>query len=482
MIDLRPVGYLIGWLIVALGASMAMPLVADLVMGAPEQLVFAAIGVLTVAVGAVVLLACRSANRRPLTIQQSFMLASGIWVVFPLFGALPLIFGAPNSNFTDALFEAMSALTTTGATVFVGIDELPPGTKLWRGMLQWFGGLGIVVVAMVFLPTLKVGGMQLFRSEAFDTLGKILPKATQIALSLTSIYMTLTLSCAMCYVWAGMSGYDALVHAMTTVSTGGMANYDASFSVFGQGAHYVAVVFMILAVLPFVRFMQFAAGTARPILRDPQIHGFLIVLGVFVCALSVFLADADAGPFEPTFREVLFNVTSIATGTGYASADYTAWGSFAMALFFVLGLIGGCSGSTACSVKIFRYQLLFSAIAAEVNRLQNPRRMYAPRYDGRVIDPEVMDSVMAFFMFFFLVLGLVAMILVLLGLSPITAISGAATALANVGPGLGPEIGPSGNFAGLSDPAKWVLTFTMMLGRLELLSVLVLFTPAFWRG
>lgn len=482
MVDVRPVGYLIGWLIVALGASMALPLIADLAMGAQEERVFATAGLLTIAVGAAVLIACRRRDSRPLTIQQSFMLTSGIWLVFPFFGALPFMFGAPEASFTDAMFEAMSALTTTGATVLVGLDDLPPGVKVWRGMLQWFGGLGIVVVAMIFLPTLKVGGMQLFRSQAFDTLGKILPKATQIALSLTSIYMTLTLSCALGYVWVGMSGFDAFVHAMTTVSTGGMANYDASFAAFGPGAHYVAVVFMILAVLPFVRYMQLAGGAARPLLRDPQVHAFLMTLGVFVCALSAFLAEAGEGPFEPMFRQVLFSVTSIITGTGFSSADYTLWGPFAMALFFVLGLIGGCSGSTACSVKIFRYQLLFAAISAEVNRLQNPRRIYAPRYDGRVVAPEVMDSVIAFFMLFYLALGLVAMILVLIGLPPITAISGAAAALANIGPGLGPEIGPSGNYAGLSDPAKWVLTIAMMLGRLELLSVLVLVTPAFWRA
>jgi trk system potassium uptake protein TrkH len=261
-----------------------------------------------------------------------------------------------------------------------------------------------------------------------------------------------------------------------------MANSDASFGAYSAGAHYVAVVFMVLAALPFVRFIQLAAGTARPLLYDSQIWGFLLVIGGFVLALTLWLTWNDEGPYEPAFRESLFNVASIATGTGYSSADYNGWGSFAMALFFVLGLIGGCSGSTACSVKIFRYQLLLSAVSAEVNRLHSPNRMFTPRYQGRPVDDETMASVMAFFMFFFLTLGIVAVALVLLGLSPITAVSGAATALANVGPGLGPEIGPAGNFAGLSDPAKVVLTLTMLLGRLELLSVLVILTPAFWRA
>lgn len=482
MIEIRPVGYVIGWLLAGLGVTMVGPLVMDLAAGSPEAQVFATSAILTVVAGALLVLSCSSADRGSLTIQQSFLLASSIWIVFPFFGALPFILGAPGASVTDAVFEATSALTTTGSTVFVGLDTMPPGTLLWRGMLQWFGGLGIVVVAMVFLPALKVGGMQLFRSEAFDTLGKILPRATEIALSLTSIYVTLTLLCAMGYLWTGMEGFDALVHAMTTLATGGMANYDGSFGVYGAGAHYVGALFMALAALPFIRYIQLVAGTARPFLVDSQIHGFLLVITVFTAILALHVAQTAEGPFEPVFREALFNVVSIATGTGYASADYNAWGPFAMAMFFVLGLIGGCSASTACSVKIFRYQVLISAIAAEVNQLHSPNRVFTPRYAGRPIDASTMNSVIAFFMFFFLTLGILAVTLVLLGLEPITAISGAATALANIGPGLGPEIGPAGNFAGLSDAAKWVLALGMLLGRLELLSVFVLFTPAFWRA
>jgi trk system potassium uptake protein TrkH len=377
----------------------------------------------------------------------------------------------------------MSALTTTGATVLVQLETLPPGTLVWRGMMQWFGGIGIVIVAMVFLPTLKVGGMQLFRSEAFDTLGKILPKAGQIAMQITWIYLALSFLCFLVYSWCGMTPFDAWVHTMTTVSTGGMANYDASFAIFGASAHYAAVVFMILAALPFVRYIQLMAGTAQPLWRDTQIQTFLLVITVVVGVLSAWMAlRSGPGPFEPVFREVLFNIVSIMTGTGFASADYMAWGSFAAALFFVVGLIGGCSGSTACSVKIFRYQLLISAVAAQVNRIHSPNRVFTPRYEGRPVSDEVMNSVMAFFMLFYLALGIFAVLLMLLGLQPITAISGAATALANIGPGLGPEIGPAGNFKDLPDAAKWVLSAAMLLGRLELMTVLVIFTPVFWRA
>jgi len=481
VIDVRPVGYLMGWLVASLGASMALPMLADLLHGNRNAHVFATTAILTVVVGALISLSCSGRGHTAIGRQQGFLLTTGIWVVFPAFGALPFWLGAPHASFTDAMFEAMSAITTTGSTVFVGLERLPAGTLLWRGILQWFGGLGIVVVALIFLPALKVGGMQLFRSEAFDTLGKILPRAGEIAFRLTAIYLTLSLLCFLGYVLAGMNHFDAAVHAMTTVSTGGMANTDASFIPYAPLAHYVAVVFMILAALPFIRFVQLASGTARPLVRDTQVHAFLVVIAITVAALSAWLVLVVRLPPEGTIREVLFNIVSVITGTGFTSTDYNLWGPLAMTVFFVIGLVGGCSGSTVFSVKVFRYQLLLSAISAQVKQLHSPSRIFNVRYEGRPVEADVMDSVIAFFMLFYLTLAISALLLVLVGLEPITAITGAATALANIGPGLGPEIGPVGNFAGLPAAAKWVLTVTMLLGRLEIMSVLVLFTAGFWR-
>jgi len=482
MLDFRPVGYVIGWLVAALGAFMVLPMLADFAAGAANGRAFATAAIITIVIGAGTAFSCAGGDTGEMGLQESFLLATGVWTVFPFFGALPFLFGAPQASVTDAFFEAMSGLTTTGATVFVGLEDLPPGTLLWRGMLQWFGGLGIVVVAMVFLPTLRVGGMQIFKSEAFDTMGKILPRAGQIAISLTSIYLTLTFLCFMSYIFSGLVPFDAAVHAMTTVATGGMANRDSSFTEFGAMTQYVAILFMIAAALPFVRYLQLMAGEPRPFWRDTQVKGFFLVIVVFVALLSAWLAARQEGPFEPAFRAVLFNVVSISTGTGYANAAYDGWGPFAVTMFFVLGLIGACSGSTACSVKIFRYQLLLSAISAEVKRMHSPSRVFTPRYDGRPVSQEVLDSVMAFFMFFFLTMAIVAVLLVMVDLEPITAISGAASAIANIGPGLGPEIGPAGNYAGLPDIAKWILTATMLIGRLEVLSVFVLFSVAFWRA
>lgn len=482
MIDLRPVGNITGWLVAGLGASMTLPMIADLVAGHGNAAAFATSSLLTIVCGMVTVLACAGSPAR-MGLQQSFLLATVVWAVFPFFGALPFTLGDPRATFTDAFFEAMSALTTTGSTVFVGLERLPPGTLVWRGLLQWFGGLGIVVVAMVFLPTLRIGGMQFFRSEAFDTMGKMLPRAGAIAMSLTLLYAGMTFICFTCYSMTGMVPLDALVNAMTTLGTGGMTNRDSSFADYSPAAHYIGVVFMILASLPFVRFLQFVAGDVGSIWRDPQVRGFLAAISGFVVLLLAWLAVTrpDAA-FEATFREVVFNVVSILTGTGYASTNYEAWGPLAVTLFFVMGLIGGCSGSTTCSVKIFRYQLLLAAISVEIRRMNSPRRVVATRYDGRPVSPAVLDSVMAFFMMFFLTLAVVTILLVLIGLEPISAISGAASALANIGPGLGHEIGPAGNFSGLPDAAKWLLSITMLVGRLEVISVFVLFTSSFWRA
>ncbi|PIE13663.1 MAG: potassium transporter TrkH [Rhodobacterales bacterium] len=482
MIDLRPVGYVIGLLVALLGLAMFLPLLVDLADGQGHWPAFAQSAVLTVMSGGLIALSCQNGTREGLTIQQTFILTTLVWVALPIFGALPFWFGATESRAVDAFFEAMSGLTTTGATVLSGLDQMPRGLLLWRGLLQWIGGIGIIVVAMVFLPELRVGGMQIFRSEGFDTFGKILPRATEISSRISSIYIGLTGICALAYLATGMEPFDASVHAMTTVATGGFANYDASFGAFGAGAEYVAVVFMMLAALPFVRFVQFTAGSARPLLQDPQIRGFFATALVIVLGLTLWQFTQVVGPSEQAFRKVLFNVVSILTGTGYASTDYMLWGVLPVAVIFFTGLIGGCAGSTACSVKIFRYQLLFASIRAQLKRIRAPHGVFTPRYQGRRISDDVLNSVMSFFVFFTVTLGLVSVLLSMTGLDFTTSISGAAAALANIGPGLGDTIGPAGNFAALNDTAKWVISATMLIGRLELLAVYAIFTLQFWRA
>ncbi len=481
MPDLRPVGYVIGLLVAALGASMVVPMGTDLYYANGHWAAFLESAVVTGLTGALVAMACANGVSERLTLQQTFLLATGVWAVLPVFGALPFILGATDARVVDAYFEAMSGLTTTGATVFTGLDSLPRGLLLWRSMLQWFGGIGIIVVAMVFLPELRVGGMQVFRSEAFDTMGKILPRAAEIAKQISVIYASLTAFCAFAYLAVGMGPFDAVNHALTSLSTGGFSTRDASFGAFQGLPEYVASVFMVLASLPFVRYVQLVGGAAQPLFRDSQVRAFLLVILCVTIAMTLFRVIANGDNPEHGFREGLFNVTSIITGTGYASVDYQLWGSFPVVVFFFLGLIGGCAGSTCCSVKIFRYQILFSAIVAQIRRIHSPNGIFVPRFDGRPVSREVLSSVMSFFVIFVVSIGILAVALGMTGLDFVTSLSGAATAIANIGPGLGDTIGPAGNFATLNDTAKWLLTFGMLLGRLELMVVLALFTVRFWR-
>jgi trk system potassium uptake protein TrkH len=482
MTDLRPVGYVVGTLVALLGLTMVIPLLVDLAYGNAEWGVFLEAGVVTTVAGVSMALACANGKSEGLSIQQMFLLTTLIWLILPIFGGIPFMLGATEAGFTDAFFEAMSGMTTTGSTVFSGLDDLPEGLLLWRSMLQWFGGIGIIVVAMVFLPELKVGGMQVFRSEAFDTDGKVLPRAAEIASRISVIYVWLTLACFIAYLVVGMSGFDAINHALTTLSTGGFSTRDASFGAFQGPAEYVSSFFMILASLPFVRYVQLIAGSAKPFWRDTQIHAYLAVIFGLTLCFAVYRLIVNEDHFEHSFREGLFNVTSIISGTGYASVDYQLWGAFPAVAFFFIGLIGGCAGSTACSVKIFRYQLLFASMRAQIRKIHSPNGVFTPRYQGRPVSEDVLSSVMAFFSFFIVTLGITSVLLAATGLDLVTAVSGAATALACVGPGLGDIIGPSGNFASLNDPAKWVLALAMLVGRLEVMSVFALFTIRFWRS
>jgi len=482
MFDLRPVGYVLGLLISALGLTMVIPMFADLIAGNGHWGTFAESAAITTVLGVILTLACANALMRGLSIQQTFMLTTGVWLVLPIFGALPFVLGATEARVVDAFFEAMSGMTTTGSTVFTGLDTLPQGILLWRGLLQWYGGIGIIVVAMVFMPELRVGGMQIFRSEAFDTMGKILPRAAEIASRISVIYLTPTIACGLTYLALGMAPFDALVHSLTTMSTGGFSTRDASFGAFQGPMEYAAAIFMILASLPFVRYVQLLAGSAKPFYRDTQVAAYLSIILTLTVVLTVYRILANGDRFEHGLREGVFNVTSVISGTGFSSVDYQLWGPLPVVLFFFIGLIGGCAGSTSCSIKIFRYQLLFASISTQVRRLYAPHGIFEPRYNGRPVAEEVISSVMAFFVLFFVSLGITTVLLGLTGLDFVTAISGAATALGNIGPGLGDQIGPSGNFQNINDTAKWILAFAMLIGRLELMVVFVLFTTTFWRA
>ena len=481
MIDLRPVGYVIGMTVAALGVAMLVPMFVDLLQGNGHSGVFLEAAIVTTLIGGLVALTSANSVADGMRVQQIFILTTAVWAVLPLFGAIPFIRGATGADFTDAYFEAMSGLTTTGSTVFANLDELPAGLLLWRSMLQWFGGIGIIVVAMAFLPELRVGGMQIFRSEGFDTDGKVLPRAAEIASRISIVYLGLTVLCALAYFAVGLSVFDAVNHAMTTIATGGFSTHDASFGAFKGSAEYIGALFMILASLPFVRYVQLLAGSTGPISRDSQVRVFLMTVLSLIAVMTAYRLLNGAVPLL-SFQETVFNVTSIITGTGYASTDYQSWGTFPATLFFFIGLVGGCAGSTCCSVKIFRYQLLWGAVANQIRRIHSPHGVFQLKYEGRTMTEDVISSVMAFLTMFIVTLGVVSILLSSTGLDPITSISGAATAIANIGPGLGPEIGPDGNFGELNTMAKWILLTAMLIGRLEPMVVFVLFTSRFWRA
>jgi trk system potassium uptake protein TrkH len=481
MFDLRPVGYVLGLLTVVMGGAMLFPMALDLADGNPNWKAFAVSAGIAVMLGLSVTLSTANYDLKQMSVREAFLLTTSTWVVLPMVGSIPFLLGAPDVGLTDAYFEAVSGMTTTGSTMFTGLDDLPRGVNLWRGILQWLGGLGIVIVALIFLPVMRVGGMQFFRSEGFDTLGKVLPRTIDISRGLLSAYVVLTLACAATYGALGMEGYAAVVHALTTVSTGGFSTTDRSFAAFAGPAEYAAVVFMILASVPFVRFIQIANGDRYALIRDVQVRAFLRWVAYACLAVILWRIVMLGHDWEPALRESIFNVVTLFTGTGYGSADVTSWGSFPFVVIFVAGLIGGCTASTGCSVKVFRYLVLKQALVTQVQRLLSPHTVSMPRLDGRAIEQDVIDSVMAFTVLFFLTLGVTALALSLTGLSTQTAITAAWTSVANIGPAFGPEVGPTGAMDGFPTAAKWIMIAGMLLGRLELLAVFVLFTARFWR-
>ncbi|MEM9733620.1 MAG: TrkH family potassium uptake protein [Pseudomonadota bacterium] len=481
LFDIRPIALVVGALLIMLGAAMLIPLLVDLAAGEENWSVFLVSALTTACTGGFLFLATRGSGGK-LNTRQAFTMTVIVWIVLSSFGALPFYWSGAVPTFTDAFFESISGLTTTGATVMTGLAEKPPGILLWRGILQWLGGLGIIVMAVSVLPMLQIGGMQLFKVEAFETPEKILPRATQISGFMTLIFLNLTGLCFLAYLFAGMDVLDAVVHAMTTVATGGFSNHDASLGHFDSASiDIIATTFMIIGSLPFLLYVQAVRGKAMPLLTDSQVRTFFVVLGGAVFTAWMIEQAYGVRSGLEALRFAAVNVTSILTGTGYATTAYDGWGPAAVAFFFFLMFIGGCAGSTSCGIKIFRFQVLFENVRQHVNRVLYPHGIFTPRFNGRPISDDVTSAVLSFFFLYIFTFALSACALALTGLDTLTALSGAGSAISNVGPGLGALIGPAGNYEPLNDAAKWILALTMLIGRLELFTVLVLLSPRFWR-
>jgi len=480
-VDLSPIFHIVGWNVAVLGILMVVPAATDFFADNQDWQVFAASSCTTTFFGALLILATKTKGFR-LSIHQAFILTVFVWLASAIVGAVPLAFSQLDLTYADSFFEAMSGITTTGSTILVGLDFLPPGILLWRSILQGVGGIGFIAAGIALLPILKVGGMQLFRLESSERSEKIVPQAKRFVAFIVGMYVVLIMACTLCYDLAGMTIFEAVCHALATVSTGGYSTSDTSLGHFNNPVIDLAcVVFMLAGSIPFILYIRALQGRPERLLRDAQVRGYLKFLALVVLGLTVWLSLEHDERILLALRHALLNVVSIATTTGFVSGDYSLWGEPVITLFFFLTFVGGCSGSTAGGLKAFRFDMLVLAFTIYVRRLVYPHGTFVATYNGRRIGDDVFAGVLMFMGVYLLTVAVISVVLTLCGLDFITSISGAATAVSNVGPGLGTSIGPAGNFASLPEAAKWILSFAMLLGRLEFFTVLALFTPGFWR-
>ncbi|MBL6930724.1 MAG: TrkH family potassium uptake protein [Rhodospirillales bacterium] len=478
----QPIMLIIGILLIGLAVSMCVPAFVDIATGTPDTWVFPISAAATFVIGGGMALSTKSSHFK-MSKRQTFAMATLIWVVITLFGSLPFVLGELHMNFTDAFFESMSGITTTGSTVITGLDGLSAGILVWRAILQWLGGLGIIVMSISILPLLRVGGMQIFNIEAFETGNKVFPRMAHISAGVTFIFVSLTLVCAFALWLAGMTGLEAITHAMTTIATGGYSTSDGSVGHFDSALiEAIITVGMIVGGIPFMLILVSLHGQVSKLLKDSQVHWYLGILLFSMIAVAGWLFSSQGMEPLKAVRYSTFTVASIMTGTGYASTDYSLWGMFPVVALFFLTLVGGCSGSTACGIKVFRFQTLFSIVRAEFQKIVQPHGVFIPSYNHNPISDEVISSILGFFAIFIFCFMALTVALGMLGLDFVTAISSAATAMSNVGPGFGPIVGPSGSFQNIPDAAKWLLSFGMLTGRLEVFTVMVLFTRHFWRN
>ncbi len=479
MSNYKTVFFTLGILQIILGVSMFIPIIVQFFYSEIDSSFFGS-SIVTIIFGTLFFLSNLDHDKK-LNLQQAFLLTALSWISIAIFGSLPFVFSSIELSITDSFFESMSGITTTGSTIISDLENAPKGLLLWRAILQWLGGIGIIVMAITLMPIMNVGGMQLFKISSNDSSEKILPKSKEIALRLIYIYSGLTGLCAITYWIFGMGKFDSLTHSMTTIATGGFSNYNESIGYFNSLPIEVSsMFFIILGSIPFIAYIKFISGNKKIFLNDIQIKTFLKIIIFTVIILSIYLFFSNHENFS--LRSIFFNTISILSGTGYVNAEFDSWGSFPITLFLALMFIGGCAGSTACGVKIFRIQILYLFIINQLKKIIYPKGVFVIKYDQSAVDEKFIASIISFIYFYIVIFFILTALLSLTGLDFITAISGAATSISNVGPGLGPIIGPNGDFSSLPDLSKWILTVGMILGRLELFAILVLFLPSFWRN
>src|SRR3989338_2561622 len=482
MVPYRFIAFILGIFLSILAIAMVIPALTDLFYRDPDWVYFGQAAAITGFVGILLILAFRPEGEPLFEVREAFILTVSSWLTVAVFASLPFMLSRAAPSFTDAFFEVISGLTTTGATVFRNLDYTPPGILLWRGLLQWLGGIGIVVMGITILPVLKIGGMQLFKSEFSDRSEKYFPHVSQIASAILFTYLLISVLCAVSYWLAGMTPFEAICIAMATVSTSGQITSDLSFGQFNSSLiESVAIVFMTMGSITLLLFTRFLRGDPKSLWQDSQTRVFLSLIAIASGFVALWLWGTSQYSLLEAIRHGTFAVVSIISTTGFTSVDFSIWGSFPLIFLLFLMFVGGCTGSTAGGIKIFRFQILFKAAKAQIFQLRRPHGVFVPLYNNQRLREADFMSVLAFFALYMFCYAALVLGLALCGLDVISCLSGSATAMGNVGPGLGTQISATGDYKDLSDIAKWLLIFGMLVGRLELLTLLILFTPNFWR-
>lgn len=479
---LQPILYVLGVLLCIYAGIMLIPMLVDLHYGHEDWKVFALSSLVTAFVGFSLYLTHRGVEMK-MHIRQAFLFTALSYFTAMMFGALPFLFSEMNMSFTDAVFEVTSGLTTTGATVINGLNGAPPGILLWRALTNGMGGIGIVVFSLAVLPMMRVGGMQLFKTESSETGEKILPRTKQIAGVITGVILTLTALSAIGFWAAGMSGFDAICHALAAIATGGLSTHDNSFAFFDSAAiEIVGTVSMLAGSLPLILYYRTIRGKPFALFHDPQVTFFMRMVAIIVIIVSIWLIYNENMGFLEALRHASFNIVSVISSTGFASTDFSQWGHFPVIIFFTCFFLGGCSGSTTGGLKAYRIMISLAVIKAQFMRMLKPHGVFVVRFGNKPVPENVELSVMTFIVVFFAITLLLTIAGCFFGMDFLTSFSGVAQGMGNIGLGLSPEIGPAGNFSGISTGAKWVITLAMLMGRLELFTILILFMPRFWKG
>ncbi len=474
---------ILGLLLMMFSTTMLPPIAVSQIYGDGSTMAFVQGFIVTLMAGALIWFPVRN-QRRELRLRDGFVIVAAFWVVLGTFGAAPLLFSTePSMTITDAVFEAISGLTTTGATVLSGLDTLPKSILYYRQQLQWFGGMGIIVLAVAVLPMLGVGGMQLYRAETPGPVkdNKLTPRITETAKALWYIYLGLTIICAVLYFLAGMNLFDAICHSFSTVAIGGFSTHDASIGYFASPlVEAVAVIFMFLAGINFsLHFFAWRSNSVRHYLADPEFRAYTVIIGgVLIVVLMGLYISGEYDSLKETFTKGIFQVVSIVTTTGFTTTNFAAWpGSLPVLLLFA-SFIGGCAGSTGGGMKVMRALLLYKQGMREVQRLVHPNAEVPVKLGSMPVPQRVVDSVWGFFAVYVVLFTLMMVVVLTTGLDQVTAFSAIAASLNNLGPGLGDV---ATGFSDINNTSKWVCIGAMLLGRLEIFTLLVLVSPTFWR-